>query len=381
MTRELGEKFALNTKPFEKYLETQDISKGMRETAGNMSKGMTERANKGMDSSNAGLAEMMQQMDALGNAMKGTNTQRIRERLLAATIELLAISESQEKFLREFGGKSGEDLTKRELEIIESYGKASRTMSELGSVSVELAGVVDQLAAGTRTALKNTVDFLAAGNVKTGEQQARNALSMLNNSVLFLTSLLKNSQQSGAKGMAGDLMQQLQMIAGGQQQLQMRMGQDGMEKLMQQMAAEQQKLAEMLSRLGRNISEDKRLREMLEKIAGEMDETARMMRRNEPRDRIERKQLDIYRRLLDARRSRKEKDEETPERKSWTAKQNESRGAGSLADDLGQKKAELNRRMKQALEDDFDPEYLKLIRQYFESLLKDDAGAEGKKGE
>ena len=101
----------------------------------------------------------------------------------------------------------------------------------------------------------------------------------------------------------------------------------------------------------------------------EMDETARMMSRNEEREFIERKQLDIYRRLLDARRSRREKDE-TEERKSWTAKENISIGADQLASDLGEKEQDLNKRMKEAMNDDFDPEYIRLIRRYFESLLQ-----------
>jgi restriction endonuclease S subunit len=138
---------------------------------------------------------------------------------------------------------------------------------------------------------------------------------------------------------------------------------------MAQLAAEQQKLAEMLSNLGEKISEDNRLRQMLEKLAEEMDETANSMRMNEKRELVERKQLDIYRRLLDARRSRKEKDE-SEERKSWTAKKNISIGADKLADDLGEKERQLNERITKAMHDDFDPEYKKMIRRYFESLLQ-----------
>jgi len=93
------------------------------------------------------------------------------------------------------------------------------------------------------------------------------------------------------------------------------------------------------------------------------------MRRNEKRELIERKQLDIYRRLLDAKRSRREKDD-SEERKSWTAKKNISLGADKLADDLGEKEHDLNERIEQAMKDDFDPEYINLIRRYFESLLQ-----------
>ena len=372
MAKELGEKFSLNTKSFDEYLKSSDISSGMKETAKNMEDGMRERAEKGQDSANSQLSEMTRKMDELGAAMQGTNSRDMKNRLLAATTQLLAISDTQEKVLGEFSRSSGETLAKRQLEIMESYRKAEQTVQALGAVSPELASAVDQLTAGTRATMKNAVDLLSAGNVKAGEQFARNSLSMLNNTVLMLTNLLKNNQSQGqGKGMAGDLMQQLQMIAEGQQSLQMQMGQ-GSQGLMQRLAAEQQKLSDMLSQLGQRAAQDQRLREMLEKISGDMDETAKMMQRNEPREKVERKQLDIYRRLLDARRSRQERDEENPERKSWTAKKNVSKGADRLADDLGQKKTELNERLKRAMQDDFDPEFKQLIRQYFESMLGDE---------
>jgi hypothetical protein len=100
-----------------------------------------------------------------------------------------------------------------------------------------------------------------------------------------------------------------------------------------------------------------------------MDDTADMMRRNEPRELVERRQFDIYRRLLDARRSRREKEDAT-ERESQTAQENLSLGADMLPDDLGEREQELNLRLRQALEGDFDPAYKQLIRNYFESLLR-----------
>ena len=50
-----------------------------------------------------------------------------------------------------------------------------------------------------------------------------------------------------------------------------------------QLAAEQQKLAEILSELGRKMLEDERLLEMIEQLVKDMDDTAEMMRRNEKR--------------------------------------------------------------------------------------------------
>ena len=262
-----------------------------------------------------------------------------------------------------------DELAKRELEIIDAFFRARQSLDFFGELAVEVSGVLEQMMTIVKMSMENAVDSFATGNTAKGVTFGGTALNDLNKSIHILTMFL-TSGQGGMKGLPGDLMQQLQSIANGELSLQMQLGGAGSEQMMMQLAAEQQKLAQMLSELGKKISEDKRLREMLEKLTEDMDDTAEMMRRNEEREFIERRQLDIYRRLLDARRSRRKKDEEK-ERKSWTAKRNVSLGADELAGDLGEKKRELNERIKKAMEDDFGAEYLRLIRRYFESMLHD----------
>ena len=176
--------------------------------------------------------------------------------------------------------------------------------------------------------------------------------------------------------MPGDVMSMLQQIASGQLSLNMQMNPGTSGEMLSRLAAEQDKLAEMLADLNKKLANDKQLREMLDKIVEDMDDAANMMRMNKEREKVERKQLDIYRRLLDARRSRREKEDEK-KRKSWTAKRDFSIGADELAADRGEKKRELNERIKRAGEDDFRPEYKRLILRYFESMLKDDVEVSG----
>ncbi len=212
-------------------------------------------------------------MDQLGAAMKGANTREMRERLLSAATELIAVSDGEGKLVKDIPGANAEKLAKRQLEIMESFSRAERSMSALGAISAELAGVIDQLAASIKMTMKNAVDTLAAGNVKAGEQEARNALGMMNRTAVFLAGLLNSDGgQGGGKGMPGDLLEQLRMLAENQQSIRKKLdGSEGAE-MMRQLAAEQQKLSEMLSNLAKRSAEDKRLREMLDKIAGDMDE-------------------------------------------------------------------------------------------------------------
>lgn len=373
MAGDLSKRFSINTKPLEDSLSNNTPSKDMRDASKEMGDGDRTDSRKKLDDANRSVAGLQKEMERLGDAMKGANTREMREKLLSAATELLAVSNAESGLVKDIPGTDPEKLARRQLEIMESFSRAERSMSALGVLSADLAGLIDQLASSIRMTMKNTVDHLASGNVKAGEQEARNALGVMNRTAVFLAGLLSGEGGQGAgKGTPGDLLEQLRMLAENQRSLQMKLDGSQGSEMMRQLAAEQQKLSEMLSNLARRSAEDKRLREMLEKIAGDMDETASQMRRNEPREKVERRQLDIYRRLLDARRSKRERDEETPERKAFTAKQNESKGALVLDPKLGARNTDLNARMQKALEGDFSQEYRDMIRRYFESVIGDE---------
>ncbi len=368
---ELKEKFKLNTMNLDATLASSTIAEFKHQASQHMAEGSGEQAMSSLDSSSAQLSELLLAMDAMEATMQAANTGEMQRRLFKALSQLLVVSEKQERFLGTLTTLKDEDLARGQLELVDALSKAERSLASLGEVLIELSGIVDQIMTSTRMTMEAAVGGFTTGDGRDGEKNARVALKMLNSNIHFLTLLVQQNagMQGGAAGMPGDLMQQLQSIANGQLSVQQQLGDGAMERL----AAEQQKLAEMLADLNQQILQDKRLREMLEKLAGDMDETATDMRRNEKRELIEHRQLDMYRRLLDAKRSRREKDE-TEERKSWTAKRNVSRGAEELSADLGEKERELNELTREALEDDFDPEYRSLIRRYFESLMLDARG-------
>ncbi len=366
VSEDLKDKFKLNTQKLEKSIESHNVAETKKQASQQMTDGLTERAERSLDESNTMISELLEQMDAIGAMMQAANSEEMKRRLFKSMNEMLVISNKQELLLGEIEKSDNEGLARKQLDIIDALSKAEKSLTSFGEIFIDLSGIIDQIIASTRMTMENTLDMFSGGQIQAGEKNAQESLKQLNNYIHFLTMLIQKSGSNyGSGGMPGDLMQQLQSIANGQLSLQQQLNSELMEKL----AAEQQKLAEMLSNLGEKILEDERLQQMLEKLAQEMDETARMMSRNEEREFIERKQLDIYRRLLDARRSRREKDE-TEERKSWTAKENISIGADQLASDLGEKEQDLNKRMKEAMNDDFDPEYIRLIRSYFESLLQ-----------
>ncbi|MFC1606790.1 hypothetical protein ACFL47_02375, partial [Candidatus Latescibacterota bacterium] len=360
----LNEQFGLETEKLKEKVESHEISEKMEETAGVMSESKSDDAGEKLQDINSQLASLMENMVMMDSSMKSKNTAEMKKRLFKAALALLAVSEKQEELIDGIGSSSTEDSAKLELEVIDGLVKTRRYLNELSAIFVEITDALSLQFDSAKMTAETALDLFASGSAVGGRQEAVNTLTAINRTVHFLTMLLSTSENG--KMMPGDLMSQLQQIASGQLSLNMQMGQEMLSKH----AAQQKKMAQMLSELASKFATDKHLREMLEKIVQDMDDTADMMRRNEEREQVERQQLDIYRRLLDARRSRREKDEER-ERKSWTAKENTSIGAEELAADRGEKKQNLNERIKRALDDDFNPEFTRLIRQYFESMLVD----------
>ncbi len=367
---DLREAFGINTDSFEEAVENNDIASVMRDTAQEMADGMSERAKRGLSESNTMLSELIEKHDSLGAAMMATNSEEMKKRLFKSLNELLVVSQKQEQLLNGPDPLDNEERAQLQLEIIDAADVAGQSLTKFSRVFIEIAGIVEQMMTSTRMLMQRSVDGYASGNEAEGAQSAAEALKTVNSSIHFLTLLLSQEEDAqNSMGMPGDLMLQLQQIAKGQLSLSNQLGQ----QLMEQLAAEQYRLSEMLSELSKQIAGDSNMQELLQKLAEEMDDTGNMMRKNEPRERIERKQLDIYRRILDARRSRREKDE-ADERKSMTAERNVSRGSDALPEDLGERQSDINRRLKEAMSGDFDPEYMRIIRGYYESLMGNAGG-------
>jgi hypothetical protein len=366
---DLRENFKLNTLEFEDSIAQNDAAEVKRKAAREMSDGLTENAEQDLGKSNSMISGMLEEYDKLGASMMAANSEEMKKRLFKSLNELLFVSRKQEHFLTGPDSLGNEQRAQIQLEIIDAAAIAEQSLLEFGEVFIEIAGIVDQMMSSTNMLMKSSVDNYAAGKDADGKKFAGEALKVVNSSIHFLTLLLQQENSENSMGMPGDLMQQLQKIANGQMSLSNQMGQ----QLMEQLAAEQLSLAEMLSELSGQIAGDRSLRELLQKLASEMDDTGNMMRKNEQREYVERKQLDIYRRILDARRSRRQKDE-SEERKSMTAKQDVSLGSDALPSDLGERQLDLNSRIRDAMNDDFDPEYMRMIRGYFESLLTEDDG-------
>ncbi len=383
MSAELEKQFEVDATPVTAAVDSAGIEEAMQQASSAMSANRRTEADAGQDTANRGLSDLLGRMDRLSASMRQRNTAEIGERVYAAVNAILAVSAQQEDFLAyldaqplvEANDPNRGDLARRQFDIMGGLAAADRRVDRIGEVVPEIAGTLDQVAAAVNANLQAGLDLFAAGNSAQAAQYAESGLGNLNRFAAFVGALLEGDESGGGgKGSPGDLMQQLQQLADGQLSL-MQQGGGVAQDILARLAAEQRRFAEMLSQLAREVGNDPRLREMLDKLAEDMDETSRMMRRNEDRELVERRQMDIYRRLLDARRSRREKDE-PEERKSWTAREDTARG-GTLDSGLGERRTDILDRIDRAMQDGFAPEYRDIIRRYFESLLGEPVPVDG----
>ena len=138
-----------------------------------------------------------------------------------------------------------------------------------------------------------------------------------------------------------------------------------------EMAAQQRAIQEALEALRQEMaSQREQMLGDLGSIASDMEKTAREMDLSQVTPQTLNRQRQILSRMLDAQRSirqrGKSKDREAQQGKTYSY-----RGPGSLPGDLGATDNPLRRRLQEALDEGYPPEYQALIRHYFESLIQD----------
>jgi hypothetical protein len=177
--------------------------------------------------------------------------------------------------------------------------------------------------------------------------------------------------QQGGSGMGG-LMQQLQMMAGQQQSINMQT--QGMQQAADaaRLAVEQEavrKSVEQLNKEAQASGEQKKMLGDLDKIAEEMKEVVHSLEQNDINRETIQKQERILSRLLDASKSMRERDYEK-KRKAQTGTEIARRSPGDLDPSTLEGKNKLLDDLLKSLEHGYSKDYQELIRKYFDELQK-----------
>lgn len=208
---------------------------------------------------------------------------------------------------------------------------------------------------------------------------AYESMNDLGRILLERMNMVQQQQQGNASGLEF-YMQQLQQMAGQQQQLNSSMPQPGMDgkpgsSMMDQlakMAARQQALRRSLKQMQQRMSEGdgaKRMTGDLGRIAKDMEDVINQMRKNQVNRQTIMRQEKIVQRLLDASRSATSRDHKK-ERESTTAKDILRENPLSLPGDLGEHESLINALRREVQNSELSPQEKQDMERYLESLLE-----------
>jgi hypothetical protein len=219
--------------------------------------------------------------------------------------------------------------------------------------------------------MQSALNALEGRNGFGASQEEGAAMASLNKSAMQLQNAMQNMMQAGGSGMGG-LMQQLQMMAGQQQSINMQT--QGMQQAAEaaRIAGEQEAVRKSLEQLNKEAQasgEQKKMLGDLDKIAEEMKEVVNNLEQNNVNPETIRKQERILSRLLDASKSMREKDYEK-KRKAQTGTEIVRRGPGELDPSALEGKNKLLEDLLKSLEHGYSKDYQELIRKYFDELQK-----------
>ncbi len=379
---EAGEDF----RSFREEMEASAVTEDMERASDAFRKPDREAGMSDSRAAEKKLGKLSASFDKMAGEMMEKQKEEITSRFYAILQKTLYMSQRQEEAL-EFGAGLENDspllhaFTSREGEILQLAQDISSRMLALSkktffvdkALGLALGGVLAELSSGIRN--------IEEANLSQGRDELRSAYKYMNRlGRLLLQRMEQTQQQQGNASGLEFYLQQLQQMAGQQQQLNDGMPQPGMngspgDSMMDQLArlaARQQALRRSLKEIGQGLSDSEnggRVTGDLERIAKDMEEIIDQMRRNQVNRQTLLRQEQIVQRLLDASRSATSRDFKE-ERESVTGSDLPRENPLGLPDDLGEHGSLINSLRRAVRESDLSAQEKRDMEAYLESLLR-----------
>ncbi|MBC7186217.1 MAG: DUF4175 family protein [Calditrichaeota bacterium] len=386
-----------------------DLSAAMAEFP-DMPGSEVERAAAMMDS--AGVAAEMKQLSAMLRQQNMSGAKAGGQRaagLLQQVAQTLqqaqkSLAENQKREVLKALQKSSHDLvqlSQRQEELLDSAEQArtdspripelaeaqndlrtalERVASQLYSLAKRTFYVSPQMGAALGQAQESMAQAVAAleqRNVGSSVNSQAKAMAALNQGVReLLRTMDEVSSASSALGF-DTFLQRLQNMAGAQEginQQTLELGLGGQYTLEQQaamarLAAQQEALRKSLEELQREMGGRSEILGRLDQVAKDMEEVAKDLASQRLDQRTLDRQKRILSRLLDSQRSVRERDF-SRKRQAQAGKNVVRPSPGPLPQDLGAAQSSLAEDLLRAQKEGYTPDYLELIRLYFEALAR-----------
>lgn len=389
-------------------LQSQNTQEQMQQASDEMQKGNQKNASNSMQKASQNLANFKQKMQKLRDEMARRSSEESIRQMQKAVSDMMEVSKDQEQLLNklskiDYNSALLPQLGQEQMQNFENLMRIAQRLAELGEKSF---GVTPQMAEDISSALQNMNEAMEnftdrrLPNITRSQQQA---LGDMNSALAQMQQMLSQMQQSNGtcpnpggsgqpqQGMGGSsgLSQRLQQLAAQQQAISEMMrqmmegsGKDGQSgslspeaqsqyQRLQRDQSQAQKTVEQMLQEQKQFStpEGQKLKRELQDLQREIKESIEDVQQNGVRPESLKKQERIMVKLLDLYNSTNERDFEN-RRESRSGEVFNLQSPGELDfSNQENRKALMDDILKQS-EKDYTIDYRNLIKIYFEQLNK-----------
>ena len=378
------------------YPETDELlQKAAEDIAGKNISGRLNDLQQQISQNNQQLAsqnsqKLVQDLEMLNKDLdqaKKMLSSQARHKIIAhmqrATDNLLSLSKSEEEIIRETKSASGlgdqmRNIAAQQQKVADN---ASRVFQEIVQLSHETFALPPELGRALGKAnynMQKSISELEQRNQRNAGNAQVEAMTGLNEAVIGMQQAMSDIQSADSPFGMEKFMEQLMKLCQGQcqinkQSLGLMEGQGGKPRLsegdrgkLRRLAAEQRAIQESLEQMHENDG-DKNVLGRLGKITEDMEEVLKDLEALKiDRHTIDRQER-ILTRMLDAQKSVRER-EYSKERKAEIGKEYTRKSPGEDMDTEDKRAKKLQIDLLRALNEGYNPDYEKLIEEYFKTL-------------
>ena len=364
-------------------IEQKDMQSRMDQLQNQINQGNQQMAAQNSQQLMQDMNELNQQLDEAKQAFRLQSQNTIVSQMQRATENLLALSKAEEEIIRGTKSASGVSDQMRELaaEQQKMADNAARVFQDIVELSNQTFALPPELSRALGKAnynMQKSTSELEQRNQRNAGNAQIEAMAGLNEAVLGLQQAMSEIQSSDSPFGMDKFMEQLQKMAQkqgqvNQQSMNLMPGQGGKPRLsegdreaLRRLAAEQRAIQESLEQM-QNENGDQNTLGRIGKLTEDMEEVLKDLESLK----IDRKTIDrqeqILTRMLDAQKSVRER-EYSKERKAEVGKEYARRSPNDKLDSEDKRIKKLQMDLMRALQEGYNPDYEKLIEEYFKTL-------------
>ncbi len=357
-------------------MQAQHLGQTMNQAGKQMQGGQMQQAQQTQQQLEQQLHDQSTQLQSIQQEMLRKQMQQTLNALRRATNDMLELSKREESLKQEAQSAPTNSPQLRQnaqdqMRTMQDMQNVVRGLGELSKRSFAVTPEIGRSIGEAMAHMQGSLEALEGRNGYGASQEEGQSMSSLNKTATQLQGAMQNMMQAGGSGMGG-LLQQLQIMAGQQQSINMQTENMQSAADAARLAVEQEavrKSVEQLNKEAEASGEQKKMLGDLDKIAEEMKEVVQNLAQNNVNPETLHKQERILSRLLDASKSMRERDYEK-KRKATKGTQIVRRGPGELDPSLLEGKNKLLEDLLKSLEHGYSKDYQELIRKYFDALQK-----------